>query len=115
MGLGKGSKEETCEWLRAGLADLRHLVLDEADRLVESGHFKELDSILALVYNSIGRPQQLQTFVFSATLTLDPRSAWQRKKQGDDEEGGKVAALMRRLQFRETRAVHTADLTQPEA
>jgi len=113
LGLGKGAEEERCDWLRDGVRDLRHLVLDEADRLVESGHFKELDSILAHVYNSLARPQQLQTFVFSATLTLDPRTSWQRKQKPDDD-GGKVGALMQRLHFREPRAVHTVDLTKLE-
>jgi len=113
LGLASNSAEEKCQWFSEGVADLRHLVLDEADRLVESGHFKELDGILAHVYNAVPRAQQLQTCVFSATLTLDPRSTWRKFKHGDDE-GGKVGALMRRLRFREQRAVLTVDLTQPE-
>ncbi|CAJ1337115.1 unnamed protein product [Effrenium voratum] len=103
--LGLGEEVDKCQWLREGLKCLRHLVLDEADRLVESGHFKELDKILELVYSSVARPQQLQTFVFSATLTLDPRA-----QRG--EEAGKVDALMSRLRFREKRAVFTVDLSK---
>ncbi|CAK9111440.1 unnamed protein product [Durusdinium trenchii] len=104
--LGMGEEDDKCEWLREGLKNVRHLVLDEADRLVESGHFKELDKILELLYQSIDRPQQLQTFVFSATLTLDPRA------QRGEEGAGKVGALMSRLKFRESRAVFTVDLTK---
>eukprot|EP00439_Symbiodinium_sp_Y106_P019059 s3549_g2.t1 len=105
--LGMGEEADKCEWLRVGLKCLRHLVLDEADRLVESGHFRELDKILELVYQSVERAQQLQTFVFSATLTLDPRA-----QRGEHQEGSKVDALMSRLRFRESRAVYTVDLTK---
>eukprot|EP00927_Polykrikos_kofoidii_P040715 TRINITY_DN34760_c1_g1_i1.p1 TRINITY_DN34760_c1_g1~~TRINITY_DN34760_c1_g1_i1.p1 ORF type:complete len:771 (-),score=205.92 TRINITY_DN34760_c1_g1_i1:34-2346(-) len=113
MGLAKRSgEEEKCEWLFSGCRTLRHLVLDEADRLVESGHFWELDKILGHIYDSLERPQQLQTFVFSATLTLDPSINSKWRKENDEE--GKVEQLMRRLRFREARAVHTVDLTREE-
>eukprot|EP00435_Cladocopium_sp_Y103_P022696 s2036_g5.t1 len=104
--LGMGEEADKCEWLREGLKNVRHLVLDEADRLVESGHFKELDKILELLYQSVERLQQLQTFIFSATLTLDPRA------QRGEEGANKVDALMSRLKFRESRAVFTVDLTK---
>jgi len=113
MGLGKEADKERCDWFREGLRGLRHLVLDEADRLVESGHFHELDRILNLVYESVERAPQLQTFVFSATLTLDPRSDRHRMRDGEDDTG-KLGALMRRLRFREVRAVHLVDLTKLE-
>lgn len=104
--LGMGEEADKCEWLREGLKNVRHLVLDEADRLVESGHFKELDKILELLYQSVERLQQLQTFIFSATLTLDPRA------QRGEDGANKVDALMSRLKFRESRAVFTVDLTK---
>ncbi|KAF5356801.1 hypothetical protein D9756_006574 [Leucocoprinus leucothites] len=76
------------------LKNLRFLVLDEADRMIEAGHFAELENILRLTlrenqndeipteYNamtadSIGEEQKpevsdgLQTFVLSATLSKD--------------------------------------------
>jgi len=112
LGLVKEAEEEKCDWFRDGLRGLRHLVLDEADRLVESGHFKELHGILGLVYESLERTQQLQTLVFSATLTLDPRTPYKRKGGGASES--KVDTLMRRMQFRDARAVHVVDLTKPE-
>jgi superfamily II DNA/RNA helicase len=33
------------------LSRLRFLVIDEADRMIEMGHFKEVDSILDKVFN----------------------------------------------------------------
>ena len=45
----------------------RYLVIDEADRMVEKGHFQELHHILERLNAS---PARRQTFVFSATLTL---------------------------------------------
>ena len=75
---------------------IRFLVLDEADRMIETGHFAELDNIVRLTsrefQNAISDPDfdksksgeteppadldgqedhQLQTFVFSATLSMD--------------------------------------------
>lgn len=53
---------------------LDFLVLDEADRMVETGHFKELKSILALINNNEDPngppPSRRQTFIFSATLSI---------------------------------------------
>ena len=42
---------------------VKYLVIDEADRMAQKGHFAELSSIVA----AIGKAQK---FVFSATLTL---------------------------------------------
>lgn len=52
---------------------LEYLVLDEADRLTESGHFKDLDTILDLFTNglspdTIDARKKRKTFLFSATL-----------------------------------------------
>jgi superfamily II DNA/RNA helicase len=44
------------------LGDVQHLVLDEADRLLDAGFAEEWQRVLALV------PAQRQTLVFSATL-----------------------------------------------
>ncbi|KAH9478349.1 ATP-dependent RNA helicase MAK5 [Psilocybe cubensis] len=78
------------------IKNLRFLVLDEADRMIEAGHFVELENILRLTLQEseddqipdefeqkIGDPEEqeedakkdikdsLQTFVFSATLSKD--------------------------------------------
>ena len=51
------------------LADVRHLVLDEADRLLELGFAQELQSVLALL------PAQRQTLLLSATFAPE-LSVW---------------------------------------
>ena len=50
--------------------NLQFLVVDEADRMVEYGHFAELTLIFDRVREESG--EDLRTFVFSATLTLPP-------------------------------------------
>lgn len=56
--------------LEAKVARLPFLVVDEADRLVEAGHFKELDAILAAVYRQPAFTAR-RTLLFSATLDFD--------------------------------------------
>lgn len=112
LGLGNEAEAEKMDWFRNGVAGLKHLVLDEADRLVESGHFKELDAILAHVYASLARTHQLQTFVFSATLTMDPRSSYHKAKGGSGSD--KVGVLMNRLKFRDSKSVLRVDCTKEE-
>ncbi|KAI6173046.1 ATP-dependent RNA helicase DDX24 [Aphelenchoides besseyi] len=47
---------------------LRQVVIDEIDRMVEKGHFKEVENILEAIHaNTLPK---LQTLVFSATLTF---------------------------------------------
>ena len=75
---------------------VRYLVLDEADRMIEFGHYQELSSILERVNmatgvggrggkekeKGLGRSgeRERQTFVFSATLTLPRRSVEKKVK-----------------------------------
>ncbi|GFU31937.1 ATP-dependent RNA helicase DDX24 [Nephila pilipes] len=50
------------------VSNVRYLVIDETDRMVEKGHFAELTQILSVIN---GNPNgKRQTFVFSATLTM---------------------------------------------
>ena len=97
-----------------GLDAVRFLVLDEADRMVEFGHYQELSWILERVNGGRGAESGVkgagaagkgvgsgdassfkQTFVFSATLTLPRRSAErkvkvrQRKNLSGQESVGK--------------------------
>ncbi|CAJ0579878.1 unnamed protein product, partial [Mesorhabditis spiculigera] len=51
----------------ADMSMMRALIIDETDRMVEKGHFEELEHILNHVRKSA--TEKLQTFVFSATLT----------------------------------------------
>ena len=85
-----------------GLDAVRFLVLDEADRMVEFGHYQELSWILERINGARGAGSGVkgagaagkgvgsgargdassfrQTFVFSATLTLPRRSAERKVK-----------------------------------
>lgn len=51
------------------LTSLKYLVVDETDRMVERGHFAELEELLQ-VLNASESCVKRQTFVFSATLNL---------------------------------------------
>uniref|UniRef100_T1JIN4 ATP-dependent RNA helicase n=1 Tax=Strigamia maritima TaxID=126957 RepID=T1JIN4_STRMM len=46
------------------------LVIDEADRMLEPGHFTELANLLEMVNRDEEVAKRRQTFVFSATLTI---------------------------------------------
>ena len=67
---------------------LKFLVLDEADRMVERGHFAELKDILHKIN---GQPLsdgcKRQKFVFSATLTLPKKKKRKGKKDGGQDTG----------------------------
>ena len=53
------------------LQQLQFFVLDEADRMIEHGHFMELSLLVERIMAT--RPKSSRTFVFSATLTLPRR------------------------------------------
>ena len=56
--------------LKQRLESLQWLVLDEVDRMVETGHFKELFDIFKLLHATAKmKNNQRRTFVFSATLS----------------------------------------------
>ena len=65
---------------------MKFLVLDEADRMVERGHFAELRDILHKINGqplcAEGRRQKL---VFSATLTLPKKKRKKGKRSGGEE------------------------------
>lgn len=52
--------------LAAQLRNLRFLVLDEADRMVEAGHFQELEGILRMTARS---PLDMDKFVFNFIIS----------------------------------------------
>ncbi|ELU02510.1 hypothetical protein CAPTEDRAFT_152919 [Capitella teleta] len=63
---------------------IRFLVLDEADRMVEKGHFEELEKILGTINSDAENEKRRQTFVFSATLTYThkaPERLFMQKKK----------------------------------
>ena len=87
----------------SNLSTLSFFVLDEADRMVEQGHFQELSYIIDRVPFS----KRLQTFVFSATLTM-PKVVL--KKKTTKKAKTSVGAIMKKIKFREN--VQTFDLTR---
>ncbi|KAG8216686.1 ATP-dependent RNA helicase [Butyriboletus roseoflavus] len=90
---------EEDEVLAQHVRNIKVLVLDEADRMIETGHFAEMDNILRLtVRQSKGdeiepelndqernagspRSDDLQTFVFSATLSKDLQRNLKRRSK----------------------------------
>ncbi|EGO03781.1 hypothetical protein SERLA73DRAFT_46424 [Serpula lacrymans var. lacrymans S7.3] len=103
------------------LASLRYLILDEADRMVENGHFAELDNILRLtlrlsrffetqdteVQAHAETEDALQTFVFSATLSKDLQRDLKKGyrprigKKGRSKPASTLEDLVLRLDFRD--------------
>ena len=62
------------------LDDMRFLVLDEADRMVEFGHYQEVRSIMDCLNGTKGAESR-QNLVFSATLTLPRQSVEQKRRK----------------------------------
>ncbi|KAI0760237.1 DEAD-domain-containing protein [Fomes fomentarius] len=112
--------------LASQIENLRFLVLDEADRMIETGHFAELDNILRLTLrkndedviepeNGVGgepedtkegvKAGDLQTFVFSATLSKDLQKNLKRRSRAQRKKNEKPAStlddLLLRLDFRD--------------
>ncbi|KAK2725301.1 ATP-dependent RNA helicase ddx24-like [Artemia franciscana] len=54
----------------SNLEDLRYLAIDETDRMLEKGHFQELENILSLVNADENKKARRQNFIFSATLAV---------------------------------------------
>ncbi|CAL8290768.1 unnamed protein product [Gadus morhua 'NCC'] len=107
------------ELIREGhphLLTLRHLkclVIDEADRMVERGHFAELESILEMLSTTYFNPKR-QMFVFSATLTMAasvPSRLLQKKRRLDTRS--KLEILMHKVGIKSKPKV--IDLTRKEA
>ena len=99
LGLSKPTEDgssQTCEDFKTNLCTkLRYLVLDEADRLLEQAHFRDLTQILRFVYTSIPLVESMQTFVFSATLPL---------------EGSDLGRLLKKLRMKKPNQRFSIDL-----
>ena len=46
------------------------MAIDETDRMLEKGHFQELQQLLEKINTNEKKVRERQTFVFSATLTM---------------------------------------------
>ncbi|GAA6068853.1 ATP-dependent RNA helicase DDX24 [Tachysurus ichikawai] len=96
------------------LRQLRCLVIDEADRMVEKGHFAELENLLEMLSTSQFNPKR-QTFVFSATLTMihSLPARVLNKKGKKVEQRSKLEVLMEKVGIKGKPKV--IDLTRKEA
>ncbi|KAK2189291.1 hypothetical protein NP493_109g00000 [Ridgeia piscesae] len=96
----------------AKVTDVQCLVVDEADRMVEKGHFEELSNLLEYINDDEKKLARRQTFVFSATLTMahgGPRRIMKKKKVKFTPEQ-KLEMLMTQIGVKERPKV--IDLTQ---
>ncbi|KAG2176686.1 hypothetical protein INT44_007350 [Umbelopsis vinacea] len=107
---------ETDEHLNS-LKQIKFLVLDEADRMIEGGHFQEVDEILRVIQQDRkeNKPQaedeaetepevevesnipKLQTLVFTATLSNSLRFDVKKRKVGKKSKGKAIAGSMEDL------------------
>lgn len=95
--------------LAASLKQVKFLVVDEADRLLTEGHFKEAEEIMS----ALDRQKELdeeeeeavpdrQTLVFSATFAKGLQQKLTGKgKQGLMDSGESMEYLLKKLNFRE--------------
>ncbi|XP_021035045.1 ATP-dependent RNA helicase DDX24 isoform X1 [Mus caroli] len=98
----------------SNLRQLRCLVIDEADRMVEKGHFAELSQLLEMLNDSQYNPSR-QTLVFSATLTLvhqAPARILHKKHVKKMDKTDKLDLLMQKVGMRGKPKV--IDLTRNE-
>ncbi|KAJ4939725.1 hypothetical protein JOQ06_029163 [Pogonophryne albipinna] len=97
------------------LRQLKCLVIDEADRMMERGHFAELESILEML-NTVHFNPKRQTFVFSATLTMArsvPIRLLQKKKRKNLDQRNQLEILMEKVGIKSKPKI--VDLTRKEA
>ncbi|KIR59411.1 ATP-dependent RNA helicase MAK5 [Cryptococcus bacillisporus CA1873] len=111
--------------LATSVRTLRFLVIDEADRMIENGHFAELESIVKLTQRSTVKQgpddddpvfqamatifeesvarDDMQTFVFSATLSKDLQTNLTRRRswKGKGKRSSTLEDLVEKLDFRD--------------
>ena len=94
----------------AGLPNISYLAIDETDRMVEKGHFEELQKLLEMVNDPNSKNKRRQTFIMSATLSLvhKPPQHLKKKKQKTSEQ--KLAELVEMVGMKERRKV--VDITR---
>lgn len=116
---------KTNDGFAASVRTLRFLVIDEADRMIETGHYAELETIVKLtqrtgsnaeavdededdVFKAAGTAltaaqarDDMQTFVFSATLSKDLQANLKRYRRKGRKSSSTLEDLVERLDFRD--------------
>jgi ATP-dependent RNA helicase DDX24/MAK5 len=94
--------------LSKSFKQIKFLVIDEADRLLTEGHFKEAQEILGALDRQVDADEDddyvpnRQTLIFSATFSRDLQQKLAGKgKQGLMDNGESMEYLLKKLNFRE--------------
>lgn len=101
------------------LALTEFIVLDEADRLLQDGHFDEFEKILELFHKNRpkreGHPWKWQTLVFSATFAkdlfykLDTQKSFKKaeEKESAEEKNAEIVKLLHdKLRFKDSKPAY---------
>lgn len=84
------------------LHQIKYLVLDEADRMLEQGHFKEFENIMRNLYKGKVNTLLPNVYLFSATLLDDSRLKGLLKKEANVQETSALDKMLSKIQFRNT-------------
>jgi ATP-dependent RNA helicase DDX24/MAK5 len=89
------------------LLHIRYFVLDEADRMLENGHFKNLDDIIETIsVQKIQEKVKRQTFVFSATMLEDNSMKQKASNSKKSEKSILFDNLLKKIEFRDDQPVY---------
>nr|XP_039248682.1 ATP-dependent RNA helicase ddx24-like [Styela clava] len=89
---------------------IRYLIIDEADRMLERGHFEELVKILDAINKKNYKNEKRQTYMFSATLTTVHHVPNRLKTKGKVlTKNIKLETLMKKIGIKEKK--HVVDIT----
>lgn len=92
---------------------LRYLAIDETDRMLEKGHFEELQKILEKINENDAHKPKRQNFVFSATLTMTHEPPRYVMKKNGKKKGQAPAARLTPAQ-KLASIMKTVGLTDPK-
>ena len=94
----------------SSLYRVRYLAIDETDRMVEKGHFEELQKLLEMMNSAETKHGQRQTFMMSATLSLVHKTPGHVKKKKQMTSDQKLTELMEMVGVKDRRKI--VDITR---
>ena len=92
------------------MSSVKYLAIDETDRMVEKGHFEELQKLLELMNSSETKHRHRQTFIMSATLSLVHKTPNHVKKKKQMTSEQKLTELIEMVGVRDRRKI--VDITR---